>query len=42
MYPHYTHEETDKTYTQLLTKNNGRTKLGTIIFLAKEAGLTKV
>lgn len=39
MYPHYTREETDRTYTQLLTKNDGRTKLGTIIFLAKEAGV---
>ena len=40
MYPRYTPEETDKTYTQLLGKNNGRTKLGTIIFLAKEAGVS--
>ena len=40
MYPRYTREETDRTYTQLLVKNNGRTKLGSIIFLAKEAGLS--
>ena len=39
MYPNYTFKETEKIYTQLLSKNNGRTKLGTIIFLAKEAGI---
>jgi hypothetical protein len=39
MYPRYTHEETDRTYSQLLAKNNRRTKLGSIIFLAKEAGV---
>jgi hypothetical protein len=40
MYPNYTREETDKTYSQLLAKNNGKTKLGSIIFLAKEAGVS--
>jgi len=40
MYPHYTRDETDRTYTQMLGKNNGRTKLATIIYLAKEAGVT--
>lgn len=40
MSPRYTREETDRTYSQLLAKNNGRTKLGTIIFLAKEAGVS--
>lgn len=40
MYPRYTREETNRTYTQLLGKNNGRTKLGTILFLAKEAGIS--
>lgn len=40
MYPRYTTEETDKTYTQLLAKNNGKTKLGSIIFLAREAGVS--
>jgi len=39
MYPHYTSEETDKTYTQLLANNNGGTTLGSIVFLAKEAGV---
>lgn len=39
MYPRYNADETDRTYTQLLGKNNGRTKLGTILFLAKEAGV---
>jgi len=39
MYPRYKADETDRTYTQLLGKNNGRTKLGTILFLAKEAGV---
>jgi hypothetical protein len=39
MYPLYTPEETDRTYTQLLAKNNGRTKLGTILYLAKKAGI---
>jgi hypothetical protein len=41
MYPRYTMEETNKTYTQLLSRNNGRTTLGSIIFLAKEAGVRK-
>jgi len=40
MYPRYTPEETDITFSSLLTKNNGRTKLGSIIFLAREAGLS--
>lgn len=39
MYPRYTIEETDKTYTQLLAKNNGSTTLGSIVFMAKEAGV---
>jgi hypothetical protein len=39
MYPRYTREETDKTFTQLLTKNNGKTKLGTIIYIAKRQGI---
>jgi hypothetical protein len=39
MYPRYFRDETDKTYTQLLEKNNGKTKLGSIIYLAKEAGV---
>jgi hypothetical protein len=39
MYPRYTYAETDKTYSQLLAKNNGKTKLGTIIYLAKEQGI---
>jgi hypothetical protein len=37
MYPHYAPEETDRTYTQLLAKNNRRIKLAFIIYLAKEA-----
>lgn len=40
MYPRYTPEETDDRYSKLLATNNGRTKLGTIIFLAKEAGVS--
>ena len=39
MYPRYTREETDKTYTQLLARNNGGTSLRSIVFLAKEAGV---
>lgn len=39
MDPRYTQEETDRTYTQLLGKNNGRTKLATIIYLAKQVGV---
>lgn len=39
MYSRYTREETDKTYSQLLARNNGRTTLGSIVFLAKEAGI---
>ncbi len=39
MYPRYTPEETDRTYTQLLTKNYGRPKPGTIIYLAREEGV---
>lgn len=39
MYPRYTPEETDKKFTQLLAMNTGRTKLGTILYLAKEAGV---
>lgn len=39
MYPHYTKEETDKTYTQLLSRNNGRTTLGTIVYLASLEGV---
>lgn len=39
MYPRYNSEETDKTYTQLLANNNGGTTLGSIVFLAKEAGV---
>jgi hypothetical protein len=39
MYPRYTHAETDKTYSQLLAKNNGMAKLATIIYLAKEQGI---
>ena len=39
MYPRYTPEETDRTYTQLLANNNGKTTMGTIIYLAKEAGV---
>ena len=41
MYPLYTKEETDKTYTQLLSRNDGRTTLGSIVFLVKEAGVSK-
>lgn len=40
MYPRYTSEETEDVYSNLLSKNNGRTKLGSIIFLAKEAGVS--
>jgi len=40
MYPRYTKEETDRTYTSLLGKNNGRTKLGTLLYLAKESGVS--
>lgn len=40
LYPNYSKEETDKTYTQLLANNNGKTTLGTIIFLSKEAGIS--
>ena len=40
MYPHYTREETDRTYTQLLAKNNDKTRMGSIIYLAREAGVT--
>jgi hypothetical protein len=39
MYPRYTPEETDKIYTQLMARNNGKTKLGTILYLAREAGV---
>jgi hypothetical protein len=39
MYPRYTQAETDDVYSNLLAKNNGKTKLGSIIFLAKEAGV---
>jgi len=39
MYPRYTSDETDRNYTQLLGKNNGMTKLGTILYLAKQAGV---
>lgn len=39
MYPRYTPEETDRTYTQLLANNNGKTTMGAIIYLAKEAGV---
>jgi hypothetical protein len=39
MYPHYTPEETDRTYTHLLATNDGRTRLGTIIYLAGEASV---
>jgi hypothetical protein len=40
MYTRYKPEETDRTFTQLLAKNNGRTKLGSILYLAKEAGVS--
>jgi VirE N-terminal domain/Primase C terminal 2 (PriCT-2) len=39
MYPLYTPEETDRTYTLLLARNNGKTKIASIIYLAKEAGV---
>ena len=39
MDPHYSPEETDRTYTQLLANNNGITKIATIIYLAKVAGV---
>ena len=39
MYPRYTYTETNKTYSQLLAKNNGKTKLGTIIYIAKRQGI---
>jgi hypothetical protein len=35
----FTLEETDDVYSNLLAKNNDKTKLGSIIFLAKEAGV---
>ena len=40
MYPRYTREETDRTYTQLLSKNNGRTKLGSIMVKLRDLILT--
>lgn len=40
MYPRYTQEETDDRYSKLLATNNGRTKMGSIIYLAKEAGVS--
>jgi hypothetical protein len=39
MYPRYTQEETDKTYSQLLLKNNGKTTLASILYLAQLEGL---
>lgn len=39
MYPQYTQEETDKKYSQLLSNNNGMTRLGSIVYLAREAGV---
>lgn len=39
MYPGYRHEETDRVYSQLLRKNNGMTRLGSVIFLARQAGV---
>jgi hypothetical protein len=39
MYPRYTHEETDDMYSNLLVRNNRKTKLGSIIYLAIQAGV---
>jgi hypothetical protein len=38
-YPNYKFQETDKQYTSLLKKNNGKTTIGTLLFLAKENGI---
>jgi hypothetical protein len=38
-YPNYKFQETDKQYSSLLKKNNGKTTIGTLLFLAKEKGV---
>lgn len=38
-YPNYSYKECDKKYTSLTTRNTGRTKLGTLIYIARECGI---
>ncbi len=38
-YPNYKHVETDKQYNVLLKKNNGKTTIGTLLFIAKKYGV---
>jgi len=38
-YPGYSKKETDAKYTELLSRNDGSTKLGSIVFLAQQAGI---
>ncbi|MFM7015957.1 MAG: BT4734/BF3469 family protein [Bacteroidota bacterium] len=40
-YPKYTVEETEKTYTSLLKRNNGSTKFGTLVYIARSYGVVK-
>lgn len=39
-YPNYKFQETEKQFTGLLKNNNGKTKIGTLLFIAKEHGVT--
>lgn len=38
-YPNYNYIETDKQYNVLLKKNNGKTRIGTLLFIAKKYGV---
>jgi hypothetical protein len=39
LYPRYSHKETDAKYTELLSRNDGSTKLGSIVYMAQQAGV---
>jgi len=39
LYHRYSHKETDAKYTELMTRNDGSTTFGSIIFLAQQSGI---
>lgn len=39
MYPRYSPEETEAKYTELMTRNDGSTTFGSIVFLAQQTGI---
>lgn len=39
LYPEYSYKETDAKYTELLARNDGSTTLGSLVYLAQQAGV---